>query len=137
MSSIESVCQGLNFPSGPRLKQVLTTRGIQFNASDVDRLVRGETTRQVQAPRYAFDGNIAATDLNSRWVVDLIGVYAAPSEDAGQCVGLRPTTTGGHTCWWCRMCLADKRPQTVAAAFQLILDRAGVVPNALMSDGGA
>ena len=33
--------------------------------------------------------------------------------------------------------LLNKRPQTVAAAFQQILDRASVIPKALQSDGGA
>ena len=97
MASIEEVFEELNFPSTPRLKRVLKQRGIAFTAGEVDRLVRGETTRQVQAPRYKFDGKIAAADLNSRWFADLIDVSAAPSEDTGKDVGLRPTASGEST----------------------------------------
>ena len=50
MATVEAVFEELNFPSAPRLKRVLAARGIPFNANEVDRLVRGETTRQVQAP---------------------------------------------------------------------------------------
>ena len=72
MTSVEVVFEELNFPSAPRLKRALTARGIPFNASEVDRLVQGETTRQVQAPRYKFDGKIAASRLHARWFADLI-----------------------------------------------------------------
>ena len=73
MTSVEAVFEELNFPSAPRLKRVLTARGIiPFNASDVDRLVQGETTRQVQAPHYKFDGKLAASRLHARWFADLI-----------------------------------------------------------------
>merc|ERR1712155_163237 len=96
MTSVESVFEELKFPIAPRHKQVLSARGIPFNASEVDRLVRGETTRQVQAPTYKFDGKIASSDLNSRWFADLIDFTAAPSADTGKDVGLRPTASGGR-----------------------------------------
>ena len=94
-SSVEQVFEDLNFPSATRLKRVLTARGIPFNTSEVDRLVRKETTRQVQAPRYKFNGKIAASRLHSRWFADLIDFSAAPSASAGKDVGLRPTESGG------------------------------------------
>ena len=94
MASIEEVFEELSFPSAPRLKRVLADRGIPFNNREVDRLVRGETTRQVQAPTYKFDGKIAAADLNSRWFADLIDFTTAPSADTGKDVGLRPTASG-------------------------------------------
>ena len=142
----QEVFEELNFPSAPRLKRVLAARGIPCAAHEVDRLVRGETTRQVQAPRYKFDGKIAASDLNSRWFADLIDFTAAPSEGTGNDVGLRPTASGEKyilvvqdvfSRFLYAEALLDKRPATVAAAFQKILDRAGVVPKALMSDKGA
>ena len=146
MATVEAVFEELNFPSAPRLKRVLAARGIPFNANEVDRLVRGETTRQVQAPTYKFDGNIAAADLNSRWFAGLNDFTAAPSADTGNDVGMRPTASGER----CIMvlpdvfsrflyteALLDKRPAAVAAAFHKILDRAGVAPTALMRDKGA
>ena len=94
MTSIEEVFEELNFPSASRLKRVLDARNIPYNTGELERLVRGESTRQVQAPRYKFDGKIAAADLNSRWFADLIDFSAAPSDDTGKDVGLRPTASG-------------------------------------------
>ena len=132
----------LNFPSAPRLKRVLTARGIPFTSSEVDRLVRGETTRQAQAPNYKFDGKIAVADINSRWFADLIDFTTAPSADTGKDVGSRPTASGERyilvvqdifSRFLYTEALLDKRPATVAAAFQKVLDRASVVPEALVS----
>ena len=146
MEKIQEIFEELNFPSAPRLKRVLTARKIPYDSKEVDSLVRGETTRQIQAPRYNFTGKIAASDLNSRWFADLIDFTAAPSEDAGNDVGLRPTAANekyilvvqdvfSRFIW--TEALLNKRPQTVAAAFQKILDRAGVAPQTVVSDGGA
>ena len=55
MTSIKQVFEELNFPSASRLKRVLDARNIPYNTRELERLVRGETTRQVQAPRYKFD----------------------------------------------------------------------------------
>ena len=49
---MEEVFEELNFPSAARLKKALIARGIPFDANEVDRLVKGEAVRQVQAPRY-------------------------------------------------------------------------------------
>ena len=142
MATVEQVFEELNFPSAPRLMRVLNQRGIPFNASEVDRLVRGETTRQVQAPPYKFDGKIAASRLHSRWFADLIDFSSAPSEGTGKDVGLRPTASGeryilvvqdvfSRKIW--TEAIIDKRPQTVADAFERILSRAGVAPKAMAS----
>ena len=140
------VFEELNVPSALRLKRVLNARQIPYTSQEVDRLVRGETTRQAQAPRYKFDGKIAATDLNSLWFADLIDFTAAPSEDTGKDLGLRPTASGDKyilvvqdvfSRFLYTEALLDKRPQTVASAFQTILNSAGVVPKALRFDKGA
>ena len=99
-SSVEQVFEDTNFPSASKLRRVLTARGIPFDASEVDRLVQRETTRQVQAPRYKFNGKIAASRLHSRWFADIIDFSAAPSAMAGEDVGLRPTQSGESISWW-------------------------------------
>ena len=146
MTSIEEVFEELNFPAADRLKRVLRVRNIPFNAPDIDRLVRGETTRQVQAPRYRFDGKIAASHLHFKWFADLIDFSAAPSEGTGKDVGLRPTSDNeryvlvvqdvfSRKIW--TEAIINKRPTTVAAAFQTILNRVGSAPTVLTSDQGA
>ena len=145
-NTIEEVFEELNFPSAARLKRVLDTRGISYKAQDVDRLVRREATRQVQAPHYKFDGKIAAADLNSRWFADLIDFTAAPSSDSGNDVGLRPTSAGAKyvlvaqdvfTRLLYTEAIANKRPETVTKGFDAILDKAGTTPKNLVTDAGA
>ena len=119
---------------------MLTDRGIPFNASEVDRIVRGETTRHVQAPTYKFDGKIAAVDLNSRWFADLIDFATAPSADTGKDVGLRPTASGERyilvvqdvfSRFLYAGTLLSNRPVTVVVASQKILDRSSAAPTIL------
>ena len=145
MTSIEEVFEELNFPSASRLKRVLDARNIPYNTGELERLVRGESTRQVQAPRYKFDGKIAAADLNSRWFADLIDFSAAPSDDTGKDVGLRPTASGEKyilvvqdvfSRFLYTEALPNKKPETVAAGFRKILGRAGTTPQILVTDKG-
>ena len=136
----------MNFPSAARLKRVLRSRNIPFNATDIDRLVRGETVRQIQAPNYKFDGKIAACRLKFKWFADLIDFSAAPSEGTGKDAGLRPTSDNeryvlvvqdvfSRKIW--TEAIINKRPTTVAAAFQTILNKVGSAPTVLTSDQGA
>ena len=99
----------------------------------------------MQAPQYKFDGKIAAADLNSRWFADLIDFSAAPSEDTGKDVGLRPTASGEKyilvvqdvfSRFLYTEALPNKKPETVAAGFRKILGRAGTTPKALVTDKG-
>ena len=75
---MEALFEELNFPSAGRLKKVLKQRGIEFDPKEVDKLVKGESTRQVQAPAPLLTGEIAAKELNSLWFADLIDLTAAP-----------------------------------------------------------
>ena len=134
MTSIEEVFELLNFPSSARLKRALTARGIPFDANEVDALTRGEAVRQVQAPRYTFSGKIAATDLNSRWCVDLIDFTASPSP-SGETYILFVQDVFSRFVY--TEALFDKSPRAVFAAFKQILHKAGVVPKIVMSDGAA
>ena len=56
MSTPEEVFEELNFPSVQKLKRVLDSRGIAYNKKDGEKLVSREAVRQVQAPKYKFDG---------------------------------------------------------------------------------
>ena len=143
-SSIEEIFEELNCPSAATLKQVLKRRGIPFKNEDVDRLVKGETVRQVQAPTFKFDGKIASADLNSRLFADLIDFTAAPS-DGGQQTGLGPTKDNERYILvvqrvfdrkiWTRA-LTNKRSVTVAEAFKEILQDVGATPKKVTTDMG-
>jgi hypothetical protein len=144
MTTIQEVFEELNFPSAPKLKRVLDSRGIQYERGQIEKLVKGETVRQVQAPTYRFDGKIAAHDLHDRWFCDLIDFTAAPS-DRGKRTGLGETKDGeqyilvvqdvfSRFLW--TEALTSKRPEVVAKAFEDIMTRARAKPRSVTSDLG-
>ena len=52
MERIKEIFEELNFPGAERLKKALKNRGIPFTKEQVDKLVRGETVKQLQqAPK--------------------------------------------------------------------------------------
>ena len=144
MSTPEEVFEELNFPSVQKLKRVLDSRGIAYNKKDVEKLVSREAVRQVQAPKYKFDGKIAAHDVNDRWFCDLIDFTAAPS-DRGKRVGLAETKDGevyilvvqdvfSRFLW--TEALTSKRPEVITKAFKDILTRSGGKARSLTCDLG-
>ena len=60
---------------------------------NLERLVKREAVRQVQAPKYKFDGKIPSLYQNDRWFADLIDFSSTPS-DNGKRTGLRRTKDG-------------------------------------------
>ena len=144
MSTPEEVFEELNFPSLHKLKKVLDSRGIAYDRKEIEKLVRREAVRQVQAPAYKFDGKIAARGINDRWFCDLIDFTAAPS-DRGKRTGLGETEEGevyilvvqdvfSRFLW--TEALTSKRPENVAKAFEDIMTKAGAKPTSLTSDLG-
>ena len=144
MATVEEVFDELNYPSSQKLWRVLDSRGIEYDRKDVEKLVRREAVRQVQAPAYKFDGKIAAHGINDRWFCDLIDFTAAPS-DRGKRTGLEETKEGevyilvvqdvfSRFLW--TEALTSKRPDIVAKAFEDIIGRAGAKPKSLTSDLG-
>ena len=141
---MNDIYRELNYPSANVLKRTLKNRGIPFDPVELEALVKKDVTRQVQAPRYAFTGKIAAKTLNARLFADLIDFTAAPS-DRGKRVGLKAGDDGekhilvvqrvfDRKLW--TAALMDKLPRTVLAAFKTILSEIGEV-GSLTTDGGA
>ena len=93
MDRVGQVFEELNYPSLKKLKATWDRRNIPYNQKDVEKLVRSEATRQVQAPAYKFQGKIPAHDLNDRWFAGLIDFTAAPSERCKK-TGLKKTDDG-------------------------------------------
>ena len=144
MTTVEEVFEELNYPSSQKLKKVLDSRGIAYDRKDVEKLVRREAVRQVQAPTYKFDGKIAAHDINDRWFCDLVDFTAAPS-DRGKRTGLGETKEGevyilvvqdvfSRFLW--TEALTSKRPEIVAKSFEDIMTRARAKPKSVTSDLG-
>ena len=144
MATVEEVFEELNYPSSQKLKKVLDNRGIAYDRKEVEKLVRREAVRQVQAPAYKFDGKIAAHGMHDRWFCDLVDFTAAPS-DRGKRTGLGETKEGevyilvvqdvfSRFLW--TEALTSKRPEIVAKAFEDILTRAGAKPKTVTSDLG-
>ena len=144
MATVEEIFEELNFPSLQKLKKVLDSRGIAYDRKEVEKLVRREAVRQVQAPAYKFDGKIAAHGINDRWFCDLIDFTAAPS-DRGKRTGLEETKEGevyilvvqdvfSRFLW--TEATTSKSPEIMVGAFEKILSRAGAKPKSLTSDMG-
>ena len=144
MASVEEVFEELNYPSSQKLRRALDSRGIAYNRKEVEKLVRREAVRQVQAPAYNFSGKIAAHGINDRWFCDLIDFTAAPS-DRGKRTGLGETKEGeqfilvvqdvfSRYLW--TEALTSKRPEIVAKAFEDIMTRANAKPRSVTSDLG-
>ena len=92
-AAIDAVNEELSYPSLQKLRRVLDKRGIAYNKKSLERLVKRETVRQVQAPTYKFDGKIPSQHLNDRWFADLIDFTSTPS-DNGKRTGLGRTKDG-------------------------------------------
>lgn len=142
---MEDLFAELNYPSAPILKRALKARGIPFTNAEVDRLVKSETVRQVQAPSYAYTGKVVSRKLNDAFFADLIDFTAVPS-DGGKKVGLKPTEDKekyvlvlqrifDRKLW--AVALTSKRPEAVAEAFEDLLRRVGATPRAVTTDLGA
>ena len=58
MATPDEVFEELNFPSLQKLKKVLDSRGIAYDKTAIEKLVKSESVRQVQAPTYNFDGKL-------------------------------------------------------------------------------
>ena len=58
MATVEEVFEELNYPSSQKLRKVLDSRGIAYDKKDLEKLVKREAVRQVQAPAYKFDGKL-------------------------------------------------------------------------------
>ena len=81
---IDEVNEELNYPSLQKLRRTLDKRNIPYNKKNLERLVKREAVRQVQAPTYKFDGKSPSQFLNDRWFADLIDFTAAPSDGGKQ-----------------------------------------------------
>ncbi len=136
MATVEEVFEELNFPSSQKLRRVLDSRDIASDRKVVEKLVRREAVRQVQAPSYKFDGKIAAHGINDRWFCDLVD-FTAPPSDRGKRTGLGETEEGevyklvvqdvfSRFLW--TEALISKQPETVARAFEDIMTRVGAKP---------
>jgi hypothetical protein len=144
MATAAEVFEELNFPSLQKLRSVLDSRGIAYDRKEIEKLVKREAVRQVQAPAYKFDGKIAAHGINARWFCDLVDFTAAPS-DRGKRTGLGETKEGevyilvvqdvfSRFLW--TEATTSKSPEIILAAFEKILSRAGAQPRSCTSDMG-
>lgn len=134
MSTPEEVFEELNYPSAQKLKRVLEDRHIAYNKKEINNLVQREAVRQVQAPKYRFDGKIKAFDIDDRWFCDLIDFTAAPS-DRGEVYILVVQDVFSRFLW--TEALTSKRREVVAKAFKDILTRSGATPRSVTCDLGS
>jgi len=135
MDAIKRLAERLNYPSAAKLKSALRAEGLPFDPEEVDRLQRGQASRQVQAPTTRWNGRIVAEQMDSKWFADLIDFSAAPSTGKGERYILCCQDVFSRYLW--TRALMDKKPSTTADAFLEILSEAAVTPGMLKTDAGS
>ena len=81
MDQLKELSKELGQPGAEKLWQEAQRRSLQVTRKEVQAYVRTLGSRQVFQARPKYDGKIAATEINNRWVADIIDYNARPSAD--------------------------------------------------------
>ena len=137
MDQVRELASELGFPSATKLWNEVRKRDIKVARVEVLNYVRSLGLRQVFQKRPAYEGKIAATEINNRWVCDLIDYNAKPS----------PDKNGGDPYQYILIvqdifsraifahALKTKDPEVCQQAFESIVRKAGL-PDVLDTDNG-
>jgi hypothetical protein len=137
MDEVRVLASDLGFPSANKLWDEVRKRNINVPKAEVLKYVRSLGLRHVFQRRPAYQGKITATEINNRWVADLIDYNAKPS----------PDKKGGDPYQYVLIvqdifsrvlfvhALKTKDPEVVQQAFESIVRRAGK-PDVLDTDHG-
>jgi Integrase core domain len=138
MDQLKELAKELGQPGAEKLWQEAQRRSLPVTRKEVQAYVRTLGSRQVFQARPKYEGKIAATEINDRWVADLIDYNARPSQDPKdknepfqyilivQDIFSRVVFTKA---------LKRKDQETVSEAFKEIVRNAGV-PDRLDTDAG-
>ena len=139
MDQVREVSQEMGYPSATKLWNEVQKRGINVTRVEVMKFVRSQAQRQVFQKRPAYEGRIAATTMNDRWVCDLIDYNAKPSVDK---------KGGGEPYQYILIvqdifsrrifahALKTKDPEVCQQAFASIVGSAGATPDFLDTGNG-
>ena len=137
MDQVRELAKDLGFPSATKLWNEVRKRDIRVTRVEVLKFVRSQGLRQVFQKRPAYEGRVTATEINNRWVCDLIDYNAKPS----------PDNNGGGPYQYILIvqdifsrvifahALKSKDPEVCQQAFESIVRRAGL-PDVLDTDNG-
>ena len=137
MEQVRDLASELGFPSANKLWNEVRKRNINVPKDEVLKYVRSLGLRHVFQRRPAYQGRIAAMEINHRWVADLIDYNAKPSIDK----------KGGAPYQYVLIvqdifsrvlfahALKSKDPEVVQQDFESIVRRAGL-PDVLDTDHG-
>ena len=138
MDQVRRLASDLGFPSSNKLWNEVRKRGINVPKDEVLKYVRSLGLRHVFQRRPAYEGRIAAPEINNRWVADLVDYNAKPSPDKKGEGGpyqyilivqdIFSRVLFAHS-------LKAKDPEVVQQAFESIVRRAGL-PDLLDTDNG-
>jgi hypothetical protein len=137
MEQVRDLASELGFPSANKLWNEVRKRNINVPKDEVLKYVRSLGLRHVFQRRPAYQGRIAATELNNRWVADLIDYNAKPSIDkkGGAPYQYILSVHDIFSRVLFAHALKSKDPEVVQQAFESIVRRAGV-PDVLDTDHG-
>ena len=69
---LQSIYEDIGRPGATALRNAARRQGISITTREAQDFVRGQSERQVFAPRIPSDGRVTAAREDSRWQVDLI-----------------------------------------------------------------
>ena len=137
MDQVRDLASELGFPSANKLWNEVRKQSINAPKDEVLKYVRSLGLRHVFQRRPAYQGKIAATEINHRWAADLIDYNAKPS----------PDKKGGGAYQYILIvqdifsrvlfahALKSKDPEVCQQAFESIVRRASL-PDVLDTDNG-
>ena len=137
MEQVRELASELGFPSATKLWNEVQKRDIKVTKIEVLKYVRSLGLRQVFQKRPAYEGKIAATEINNRWVCDLIDYNAKPSPDKKGREPYQYILIAQDI--FSRVIFAhavkSKDPEVCQQAFESIVRKAGL-PDVLDTDNG-
>ncbi|MBM3300223.1 MAG: transposase family protein [Deltaproteobacteria bacterium] len=137
MEQVRELASQLGFPGANKLWNEVRKRNIDVPKDEVRKYVRSLGLRHVFQRRPAYEGRIAATEINNRWVADLIDYNAKPSPDkkGGEPYQYILIVQDRFSRVLFAHALKTKDPEVVKQAFESIVRRAGL-PDVLDTDHG-
>ena len=71
---IADIYRELGFPNAPKFQTALRRRGINISLDNLKELIKTLGSRQIFKPPPQYTGNVAARNIDDRWVADLLSI---------------------------------------------------------------
>ena len=77
---IAEIYRELGFPSAPKFRTALRKQGINISLDNLKDFIKTLGSRQIFRPPPQYKGNVAARNIDDRWVADVLSFESRPVE---------------------------------------------------------